>query len=212
MLDFILSLIYPNVCGFCGKINENSLCEKCKKRLSKKLIYKVQEVQDKYFEKHIYLAHYDGEFRDAILSYKFFDKPYMYKTFTKLILNNKNICSIMETYDIIVAVPIHKKRKGERGYNQSELIAKEIGKNFNKLKYVNILRKTKNNLRQSELKKEERVENVKNVYEIQNKQIIQGKRIILFDDIYTTGNTVYECAKILKQNGSKDILVLTLAR
>ena len=62
------------------------------------------------------------------------------------------------------------------------------------------------------LKKEERKQNVKNAYEMQNKQIIEGKRIILFDDIYTTGSTVDECSKILKENKAKEILVLTLAR
>ena len=114
-------------------------------------------------------------------------------------------------YDIICAVPIYKKRMSERGYNQSELIAKEMAKNMPGIEYKNVLKKIKNNQRQSELKKEERKENVKNVYEMQNKQIIQNKKIILFDDIYTTGNTVNECSKVLKENGAKEILVLTLA-
>ena len=95
ILDFLLSLIYPNVCGFCGKINENYLCEECEKRIGKMLIYKVENVKDKYFNRHIYLAHYDGEFRDYILSYKFWDKPYMYKTFSKIILKNEIICGII---------------------------------------------------------------------------------------------------------------------
>ena len=136
----------------------------------------------------------------------------MYKTFAKLILKNEKICRIIKSYDIIVPVPIHKKRKNERGYNQSELIAKEIAKNIKEIKYQNPLKKIKNNERQSELKKYQRKQNVKNVYEIQKKQIIQDKRIILFDDIYTTGSTVNECAKILKQNNVREILVLTLAK
>ena len=114
-------------------------------------------------------------------------------------------------YDIICSVPIHKKRMKERGYNQSELIAKEIAKNLTNTIYKKVLKKIKDNKRQSELKKEERLQNVKDVYEIQNKQIIENKKIILFDDIYTTGNTVNECSKVLKENGAKEILVLTLA-
>lgn len=212
MLDFLLNLIYPNVCGFCGKINENSLCEECKKRINENLIYKAQQINDKYFEKHIYLANYDGEFRDNILAYKFLDKPYMYKTFVKLILKNEKICRIIKSYDIIGAVPMHKRRKNDRGYNQSDLIAEELAKNIPNLKYEKILKKIKNNERQSSLKKEERLNNVKNVYKVQNKQIIEGKKIILFDDIYTTGNTVNECSKVLKENGAKEILILTLAR
>lgn len=123
----------------------------------------------------------------------------------------KKYVELFGKYDIIGAVPIHKKRMLERGYNQSELIAKEIAKNIQGIEYKKLLKKTKNNQTQSELKKEERLENVKNVYEIQNKQIIQDKKIILFDDIYTTGSTVNECSKVLKENGAKEVLVLTLA-
>ena len=69
-----------------------------------------------------------------------------------------------------------------------------------------------NNKKQSKLKKSERIENVKNVYEIINKEKIVNKRIILFDDIYTTGNTVNEISKLLKENGAKEIIVLTIAK
>lgn len=209
----MFDLIYPNVCGFCGKINENSLCEECEKELDKYLKYnEVPTKFNKSFEKHIYLANYEGKVRENILSYKFFDKPYMYKTFAKIILKNEKMYRIMQSYDIIGAVPIHKKRKNERGYNQSELIAKEIAKNIEGLKYEKILRKIKNNERQSSLSKEKRSQNVKGVYQIQNSQIIEGKKVILFDDIYTTGNTVQECSKVLKANNAKEIMVLTLAK
>ena len=124
----------------------------------------------------------------------------------------KKYVELFGKYDIIGAVPIHKKRKIERGYNQSELIAKELAKNIQGLEYKKILIKIKNNQRQSELKKEQRLENVKDVYEIQNKQIIQGKKIILFDDIYTTGSTVNECSKIMLQAGTKKVGVLTIAK
>ena len=212
ILDFLLNLIYPNVCGFCGKIDENCLCKECEDKVNRDLIYGTEDIKDKFFEKQIFLANYDGEFRNNILLYKFGDKSFMYKTFSKLILKNKKICDTLKSYDIIMEVPIHKKRRAERGYNQSELIAKEIAKNIKEIKYESILIKIKNNERQSNLNKEDRTENVKNVYEVKNKQIIDGKRVILFDDIYTTGNTVNECSRILKENNAKEILVLTLAK
>ncbi len=136
----------------------------------------------------------------------------MYKTFAKIILKNEKICGIMNSYDIISAVPIHKKRENERGYNQSELIAKELAKNIKELKYQKTLKKIKNNSKQSLLTQEERSQNVKGVYEIQNKEIIENKKIILLDDIYTTGSTVNECSKVLKANGAKEILVISLAK
>ena len=116
------------------------------------------------------------------------------------------------SYDIISAVPIHKKRKKERGYNQSELIAREIAKNIPIIVYKNALKKIKNNKRQSDLSKEDRLDNVKNVYQIVNEEIIKDKRVVLFDDIYTTGSTLNECSRLLKQNGVKEILAITLAK
>ena len=208
----ILDLLYPNVCGFCGKIDANSLCLECEKNISQNLLFKIEDVSNKFFDKQMYIARYEGDFRKEILEYKFFDKAYMYKTFAKIILKNEKIYEILKSYDIIIAVPIHKKRKNQRGYNQSELIAKEIARNVQGLEYKKVLKKIKNNIEQSSLNRNERLENVKNVYEIQNKEIIFNKKVILFDDIYTTGNTVNECSRILKINGAKEILVFSLAR
>ncbi len=109
-------------------------------------------------------------------------------------------------------MPIHKIRKRQRGYNQSALIAKDLAKNIESLKYENALKKKINNKKQSSLSKKERIENVKNVYEVKSREIILNKRVILFDDIYTTGATVNECKKVLEENGAKDILILTLAK
>ena len=188
------------------------MCKDCKGKIEQSLLFKIEDAKDKYFDRQMYIARYEGDFRKEILEYKFFDKAYMYKTFAKIILNNKKTYEILNSYDIIISVPIHKKRRNVRGYNQSELIAKEIAKNVPGLEYRNILRKTKNNAEQSSLSKEKRIENVKNVYEIQNKEIIFNKKVVLFDDIYTTGNTTNECSRVLKENGTREILVFSLAR
>ncbi len=210
IIDNILNLIFPNVCGICGKIEKNGLCKECKKKL--KINERVYSDIGKNFEKHISIFDYDGEIRHNILLYKFKDKSYMYKTFAEIILNSKKICDILQTYDIIISVPVHKKRKMNRGYDQSELIAKEIAKNIKTLEYKKALKKIKNNQMQSSLNKNMRLQNVQDAYEAVNKEIIKNKKIILFDDIYTTGSTVNECSKVLKENGAKEILVLSLAR
>ncbi len=77
---------------------------------------------------------------------------------------------------------------------------------------IGILVKKINNKPQSELDKKQRIQNVKNVYKVQKQQKIEGKRIILLDDIYTTGSTAKECAKMLKQSGSKSVAILTIAK
>ncbi len=108
---------------------------------------------------------------------------------------------------------MHKKKEKIRGYNQSALIAKEIAKKNNNLKYENdILLKIINNKVQSTLSKKERKINVKNAYKVLEKQKLINKNVIIFDDIYTTGNTVNECARILKENGANKIGILTIAK
>ena len=105
-----------------------------------------------------------------------------------------------------------KKRYKERGYNQSLLIAREIAKNENVKLRNNVISKVKNNNTQSKLNKEERAENVKNVYKITNNKEIIDKNILLIDDIFTTGATLNECSKMLKQASAKKVDVLTIAK
>lgn len=207
---FLLEILYPKQCLICGKLQQDTICSKCYNTL--KIEAKVEKYNNKAFNKHLYIFKYEGKMRNLIIDYKFNDKPYLKDLFVKIILKNEKICRKIKKYDIIVPVPIHKKRKNERGYNQSELIARKLAKNLN-LKLVNdSLIKQKNTLPQSTLSKKQREENAKQVYKIQNKPKIENKKVILLDDIYTTGATTKECSKVLKQNGAKEILVLTIAK
>lgn len=211
LLNKIINELYPNQCIICGKLYSDEICIKCYKTLE--ILAKTQKYNNKSFKEHIYLFKYEGRIRKLIIDYKFNDKAYLSNFFTKIIIKNEKICRKIKSYDIIIPVPIHKKRKNERGYNQSELIAKKIAKNINELELVtDYLIKQKNTVAQSTLTKQQRKQNVKQVYKIGNKEKIQNKKIILLDDIYTTGATAEECSKILKQNGAKEILVLTIAK
>lgn len=109
-------------------------------------------------------------------------------------------------------VPISKKRDKERGYNQSTLIARELSKLLNLKLVTNCLYKTKNVIEQSKLTKEKREENIQGVYSLKNIEKLENKKVLLFDDIYTTGSTVNECCKILRQASVKEIAVLTIAK
>lgn len=205
----ILELIYPKTCGMCNKISKSYICNKCKLKLKKILKLNKINFNDKYFDSLTYLFRYEGNIRTMILEYKFKDKSYLYKFFSEIIVNN---CNLKNKYDIILPVPIHKKRKLQRGYNQSELIAKDIAKNID-IEYSNsVLQKVKNTLPQSSLNKSQRINNVLGMYNITKPQYINDKKIILIDDIYTTGSTVNECSKILKKNGAVLVDVLTLAK
>ena len=209
------NLVFPTCCLICGKLTKEILCKECKKEIYEKAIFKIERNRDaeKYFDEHIYIFEYKDKIRNLILDYKFNDKSYLYKIFSKIIIKNEKICGILKKYDIIIPVPIHKNRKNERGYNQSELIAREISRKIPNLEYRNdVVEKIKNTLPQSSLTKKQRKENVQNVYKVINKEKIVNKKVIILDDIYTTGNTVNYIAKILKEKKVKEITVLTIAK
>ena len=101
----------------------------------------------------------------------------------------------------------------ERGYNQSALIAKAISKKIPQIDYLeDVLIKKINNKPQSTKNKSERKNNVIGAYYMKNKEKINNKKILLLDDIYTTGNTVNECCKILQSANPKCIDVITIAK
>lgn len=212
----VLNLIYPQTCGICGKINHNSLCKKCEIELKKiqdiNIISDGEEIENKYFNELMYIFKYEGAIRKLILDYKFNEKSYMYLTFVNFLLKNKKIFENIKNYDTIIPIPISKKRQQERGYNQSFLVAKEISKKTDLKLMNNCLIKTKNIIEQSKLNREDRIKNIQNVYKIKNEQLIKNKKILLVDDIYTTGSTVNECSKMLGQGNPCKIGVLVLAR
>ena len=217
ILEKILNLIYPQVCSICGKLNPKSLCNRCKIKLEKEFkfqTYNYSEDFEKNFVEHHYFFKYENLIRSQILSLKFQEKPYIYKTMSYFLKNKRKSFEKLKKYDIIITVPISKQRLKKRGYNQSELIAKEISKILSIKIEENILFKIKNTVPQSTLNKNQRKENAKGVYIAKNAQKVKDKKILIIDDIYTTGNTVNECAKQLVETGIKrnNIGVLTIAK
>ena len=217
ILEKILDIFYPQTCSICGKLNAKSLCNKCKIKLEKEFNFQTEDYSqdlEKNFKEHHYFFRYENLIRNQILSLKFQEKPYIYKTIAYFLENKRKNFENLKKYDIIIVVPISKKRQKERGYNQSELLAKEISKMLSIKIEKNIIRKIKNTPPQSSLNKEQRQENIRGVYKAFNIEKIENKNILIIDDIYTTGNTVNECAKVLVEKGihKQRIGVLTIAK
>ena len=261
MLDFVLNFLFPPVCGICGKLDTNWLCDKCRKRLKEyekfELLQTKEEInklfnfknaetniiekfinneQDMniYFDEFLYCFEYKNLVRNLLLKYKFSDCAYLSNMFGNVILNNKKSNEIFEKYDIMIPVPMDKIKMLRRGYNQTELIIKYLEKKVNSksdldskidiIKNVenknyntiiinnNILIKNRNTKTQSTLNADERIKNIENAFEVKDIEKIKNKRIILFDDIATTGSTVNEISKILKAAGASKILVLVIAK
>jgi len=113
---------------------------------------------------------------------------------------------------VLVPVPLEKRKLKWRGFNQSEEIGKEISKFLNIPLINDILFKIKETLPQVELSEKEREENIKGVFIIRNRKKISGKKILLVDDVYTTGSTMKECAQLLKKAGAKEVIGIVIAR
>ena len=112
---------------------------------------------------------------------------------------------------ILVPIPLHKQRQNWRGFNQSSLLAKEISKKFNLTCVESALIRIENTTPQAHLGKEERLQNIRGKFAVKEPFSLINKQIVLIDDVWTTGSTMKECAKVLKKAGAKEVWGWTLA-
>jgi ComF family protein len=117
-----------------------------------------------------------------------------------------------ETYDVILPVPLHIDRLRWRGFNQALLVSRTIGRTQRTPVDPFILERSRPTAPQTQLKEHERRENVKNAFTVTAPERIEGRRVLLVDDVYTSGATVEECTKVLMRAGAKTVDIFTLAR
>ena len=207
-MNIFLNLLFPPCCGICGKLEDlksnRFICDTCLEKLES---YKLH----KKIDKETYsIFRYESIIRNLILEYKFMDKSYLYRTFSSCILFDKKVCNFIKSYDIISPVPLSYRRFFERGYNQTTLICKEVARNIG-IAYLETLKKIKNIKPQPTKSLKDRVEDVKGVYVLKNNIYIKKRKVLIFDDILTTGATSSECKKALLKGGATSVGVLTLA-
>ena len=194
----ILTVLYPpkSKCLVCGYENTENLCHKCLKSIT--------------FcgEDELCVGYYKGALKELILSLKY-KKDFQAGEILASFLEEK-IKKYKDEY-YLTYIPIDKKRLKERGFNQCEYIAKELSINTG-IKTINTLKKIRETKVQKTLKREERIENLKDAFEIIDEKKVKGKRFILLDDVITTGATLKEGVKVLKKHGAIEIKILTLAK
>lgn len=204
LLNKFVLIFYPNRCIFCNTIisSKDVVCKACNKHT---LINPTLRCFKKCFGDKNFLCvsafDYKLQAREAMRRFKFLGYTSYAKFFAESV--KKAILKKISNpeFDIISYVPLSLSRERERGYNQSELIAKELGKTMN-ISSKKLLTKTADNCPQHTLALESRMHNVVGVYRPVNPDFIKGKTILLCDDILTTGNTICECAKILYAAGA----------
>lgn len=148
--------------------------------------------------------HQDG-WQQAILDFKFRNMPWLSEA-----LAAELAPVLPKDYDLLVPVPLHPKRFHERGYNQSELLAKSLSKQLG-IPWQNSLSRIRHTPHQTGMNREERLKNLDGAFAMHPKAAVAGKRVILVDDVFTTGTTIRQCARVLYQHGAVEILGATLA-
>lgn len=204
----LIRLIYPKRCIFCRKEisggSKISVCIDCLMELTSETGY-IRYLNDG--RKCIYALRYSAKgVSSAIKRFKFNNLPQYAETLGELMyLALKDNAD----GDIISYVPISPLRKIKRGYDQSRLLAEYVSKRMN-IPMVPTLQKIRHNRKQSTLDEFEKIDNVKGVYRIKNKNI-HGKRIMLIDDVVTTGSTITECGRVLNEAGAGSIIYAAAA-
>lgn len=205
IFGFVLDFLFPRKCGVCNKLNDNFVCKDCLKRINSFKIYN-------FSEEGIWIYRYEGIVRNLIIDYKFKDKSYLCELFANCILSDGEVCKIIRKYDIILPVPLHEKRFKDRGYNQSKLISDILAQKLGVQTFDDVLVKIKNTLPQGKNLLHDRRKAIKGAFFVENPDKIRGKNVLIFDDIYTTGNTANECKKIIEESGAKSVEILTIAK
>jgi ComF family protein len=114
--------------------------------------------------------------------------------------------------DLVIPVPLHTRRLRERGFNQSLLLARQVSRRRSIPLNFTALQRARQTQPQTQLSGPERRKNVRGAFEVRKREAVKGKRILLIDDVFTTGATVQECAYVLREAGATEVQVLTLAR
>ena len=233
----IVNLLLPPRCIKCGKVlqEQNGLCADCFNKInfiseplcyqcgrpfesSSRVKYKTKQYCGECLrhKKHLFTLQrsafiYDNESKDIVLDLKFRDKTSSAKVLANMLYAaGRDIWR--QKPDLIIPVPIHYFRMLKRRYNQSALLVKYLSlRSEVAADYISLIRH-ENTIPQVELSGAARRKNLKTAFMVKYPQNVEGKKIVLIDDVTTTGSTLNECAKVLLRAGAKEVYSITLAR
>ena len=194
----------------CGNEIQSStnayLCPTCMEKLPV-----VTQTQTGHFSPF----YYEEPIRSMILKFKYASNGFIAKALAPYLaaVYLKQIAPSLNQEPIIVPVPLHRSRENERGYNQSEYLAKELASYVNLPVVTKVLIRTKKTVIQKQMDFATRANNMKGAFTVAPNQAdkIKDKTILLIDDVYTTGATSHECATTLIANGARNVIILTIA-
>ena len=225
--NFVLDILFPPICLNCQKhleIRTTPLCENCHSSIKPNTSFFCPICRARLAENkkicHLdspYLLAAAGNYDDPILQnlihcFKYRKMDFLAPMLGEILLNYLKLTNLKLKNFIVIPIPLHFFREKSRGFNQAKLLAEIVARHFN-LPIIDALKRIKNNESQAKCKdSESRAKNVIDCFKIKNSESIKGKNIILIDDVFTSGATITEAAKILKQNGCRKIIALVIAK
>jgi ComF family protein len=228
-MNNVANLVFPPACelceGLCDDKTYEGICKNCKasiptlkapfcvcgKSVAAEGLRCIDCHRETFhFDRAIACLPYEGKTKELILAYKYKGRKHLKHLFSSYM--NNRLSETILSFDTITAVPMDEKKMISRGFSPAKLLAREIARKTGKPLAVKSLKRLKSGPSQSWLNKRGRVENIRNSFQSADARHITGKRILLVDDILTTGQTASECARLLKSAGASSVTVLACAR
>ena len=226
--EYLLDMIYPKRCPFCGKVLDatDEDCLKCKNKpiyitgprcmkCSKPVLNnEIEYCYDCMEKSHHYISGkaiwiYDDIMKQSIARFKYGGSLEYAPIYGKELVKQYGSW-IKKHADILVPVPLYKKKERARGYNQTEVLANAVGKMLDIPVEAKLLKRIKDTKPQKELNDKERLKNLSEAFFINKKELYKFEKVMLVDDIYTTGSTIEACANILYRAGISEVYFLSV--
>lgn len=234
MIGFLADLLWPRICPICNKIcdrNGHHICTDCLMRLplipvvglcrqcgrdipSQRFEFLCDDCSCHHpsFDRAVSTLRFEGDARKLIHAFKFDEKIYLRNDLVDLLESAVRLRFKLDTIDCVTSIPLSMLRRWTRGYNQCDILARELARRLN-LPYKSLLRRVGNPRQQGKLNEEARRKNVIDSFALARfVDLSKIKTVLLIDDIMTTGSTLSEAARILKSGGIKKVYAASLAR
>jgi ComF family protein len=222
----LLDLIYPPHCVLCREAGDGYLCPKCSESITTIVppvcrkcgtpceSYICGECRDReyHFERACSAGVFDGVLREAIHALKYRNLLAVADPLADILVKAFPGTGLAGTVDIVVPIPIHRSRMVDRGFNQSEELARGLASRVGLRVETGVLYKARKTRHQVDLTIDERAVNPRGSFGVRNPERIRGKRVLLVDDVFTTGSTLDEAARVLLEAGASAVRAYTLAR
>jgi ComF family protein len=235
VLGRLADLLYPKRCLVCGDDLEPGIagplctehrlaivpieepfCDRCGKKMFARsvedLLCDACRQAEPHFDRAFSATLYNDVMRPFVHRYKYDMRHYLHAPLAHWMIEFMHRYIDVESLDAIVPVPLHWRRFQYRGFNQATAVARPIAREFPLPIITRVLRRWRHTLPQVHLDPDERVENIRDAFRVRRAERIEGKRLLLVDDVYTTGATMNECARVLKDAGAASVIAFTLTR